>query len=173
MQELQYILSNICIEYMLYSTVLVVSDCIIDQHNVLPVAVEADWLVNVGEVLDTGVHRHHLPAHASHRHREHADVGTKVWIICLELKWWNSTTLSTQERGWGELEHGEEDATDGVLLSAARPADVLGYSRVLAQRLDADLPWLTLSNNENLIILYLPSPFFTHLILTHSGESII
>ena len=49
------------------------------------------------------------------------------------------------------MEHGEEDATDGVLLPAARPADVLGYGRVLAQRLDADLPWLTLSNNENLI----------------------
>ena len=53
-------------------------NCIVDQQNILPVAIELDWLVDVGKVLEAGVHRHHLPAQVIHSHREHADVGSKV-----------------------------------------------------------------------------------------------
>ena len=53
-------------------------NCIVDQQNILPVAIEADWLVDVGKVLEAGVHCRHLPAQVSHSHREHANVGSKV-----------------------------------------------------------------------------------------------
>ena len=47
----------------------------------------------------------------------------------------------TQERGCGELKHGEEDAPDDAALPAAGLPDGLGDELVLAEGLDADLPW--------------------------------
>ena len=53
-------------------------NCIVDQLNVPPVAIEVERLVNVGEVLEAGVHCDHLPAHVSHGHGVHPNVGAKV-----------------------------------------------------------------------------------------------
>ena len=43
-----------------------------------PVAIEVKRLVDVGKVLEAGVHRHHLPAQVGHGHGVHPNVGAKV-----------------------------------------------------------------------------------------------
>ena len=68
---------------MLQYTVLVVCytaipNSVVDEFHIFLVAIEVYWLVNVGEVLDTGVHRHHLSAKGGRGHGEHADVGSQV-----------------------------------------------------------------------------------------------
>ena len=48
---------------------------------------------------------------------------------------------STEECRRGELEQGEQEAVDDAALPAAGLADVLRDELVLAEGLDADLPW--------------------------------
>ena len=48
---------------------------------------------------------------------------------------------STEECRGGELEQREQEAVDDAALPAARLADVLRDELVLAEGLDADLPW--------------------------------
>ena len=48
---------------------------------------------------------------------------------------------STEECRRGELEQREQEAVDDAALPAARLADILRDELVLAEGLDADLPW--------------------------------
>ena len=53
-------------------------NCIVDQLSVLSVAIEVERLVNVGKVLEAGVHRHHLPAQVSHSYGVHSILWDKA-----------------------------------------------------------------------------------------------
>ena len=54
-------------------------DGVVDELDVVQVAVELQAPPHVGEVIEAGVQGHHLAAQPRHRHREHADVGAQVW----------------------------------------------------------------------------------------------